>query len=152
MRLAHLADLARVCILVLGLGAAFAGAPARAQMDPQTVANKAVVEEVVNQIINGRQVDLADQLVAADMVQHLDRPTEGLAEYKAHYNSLFKRFKDYTLDVYHVAADGDIVAVHGRLHGITHGGNKINFHVADFYRMDQGKVAERWHVEQLINQ
>lgn len=152
MRLAHPAELIRFCILIVGLGAAVAATPARAQMDPQVVANKAIVEEVVRQIINARQVDLADQLVADDMVQHLDRPTEGLAAYKAHYQKLFKRYKDYTLDVYHVAADGDIVVVHGRLHGITNGGNKINFHVADIYRMAQGKLAERWHVEQLINQ
>ena len=152
MHLAHRAGFARIVILVLGLSAVFAGTPARAQSDPQVMANKAVVMEVVQQIINARQVDLADQLVAANMIQHLDRPTDGLAGYKAHYQKLFKRFKDYTLDIYHVAADGDIVIVHGRLHGITYGGNKINFHVADVYRLANGKLAERWHVEQLINQ
>ena len=137
--------IALVCVWALS------AAPLRAQSDPETIANRAVVMEVVAQIINGRQLELADQLVAADMVQHLDRPTQGLAGYKAHYNKLFKRFKDYTLEVYNVAAEGEIVAVHGRLHGITHGGNKINFHVADIYRLAGGKLAERWHVRQLIN-
>lgn len=142
---ARLPAIAVVCACVL------VAVPARAQGDPQAVANRAVVVEVVQQIINGRQLELADRLIAADMVQNLDRPTQGLAGYKAHYAKLFKRFKDYTLDVYHVAAEGEIVAVHGRLHGITHGGNKINFKVADIYRVSGGKVAERWHIRQLIN-
>lgn len=128
------------------------GAPAKAQVDPQAIANKAIVMEIVNQIINQRQVDIADALVGDNMVQHLNRPTQGLAAYKAHYQKLFKRFKDYTLDVSHVIADADNVAVHGRLHGITKGGNKINFHVVDIYRLENGKLAERWHVEQIINQ
>lgn len=151
MRLVPRAAFARATAFALVCASVMAAAPARAQSDPQTVASKAVVMEVVEQIINGRQVGLADQLVAANMVQHLNRPTEGLAEYKAYYQTLFKRFKEYTLDVYHVAAEGEIVAVHGRLHGITHGGNKINFSVADIYRVSGGKLAERWHVRQLIN-
>ena len=76
-----------ICLTALALTVvcAFGAASANAQSDPQTVANKAVVTEIVNQIINGRQIELADQLVAEDMVQHLNRPTQGLAEYKAHY-------------------------------------------------------------------
>ena len=151
MPLSHRAVFARAAVLALVCACFMAVAPARAQGDPQAIANRAVVMEVVAQIINGRQLELADQLVAADMVQHLDRPTQGLAGYKAHYKTIFKRFKDYTLEVHHVAAEGDIVAVHGRLHGITHGGNKINFNVADIYLLSGGKLAERWHVRQLIN-
>ena len=152
MHLVHRDLFARVAATAIVCTCVLAAVPARAQGDPQSIANRAVVMEVVTQIINGRQVDLADQLVAEDMVQNLDRPTKGLAGYKAHYKKLFKRFKDYTLDVYNVAAEGEIVAVHGRLHGITHGGNKINFNVADIYRLSGGKLAERWHVRQLINQ
>ena len=142
-----------ICVTALALtvGCALGAASAWAQSDPQTVANKAVVTEIVNQIINGRQIELADQLVAEDMVQHLNRETKGLAEYKAHYQKIFKRYKDYILDVYQIVADGEIVVVYGRLHGITNGGNKINFHVADIYRLSGGRLAERWHVEQLIN-
>jgi predicted SnoaL-like aldol condensation-catalyzing enzyme len=154
MRTSHLGVLAATRVylfLVLVLSLSAANLPARAQMDARAVANKAVVMEVVHQIINARNVDLADQLVTADMVQNLDRPTQGLEAYKAHYRKIFKRYRDYTLDVSHVAADGDIVMVHGRLYGITKGGNKINFNVADIYRMSGGKIAERWHVEQLIN-
>jgi predicted SnoaL-like aldol condensation-catalyzing enzyme len=141
----------RAFLLVLVLGLSATNLPAHAQMDARVVANKAVVLEVVQQIINSRNVDLADQLVTSDVVQNLDRPTEGLEAYKAYYRKIFKRYRDYTLEVSHVAADGDIVMVHGRLFGITKGGNKINFNVADIYRMSGGKIAERWHVEQLIN-
>jgi len=141
----------RVHLLLLVLGLGVASAPARAQMDARVVANKAVVMEVVQQVINARNIDLANQLVTADMVQNLDRPTEGLEAYKAHYRKIFKRYRDYTLEVSHIAADGDIVMVHGRLYGITKGGNKINFNVTDIYRMSGGMIAERWHVEQLIN-
>ena len=138
-------------ILLLVLCLIAASLPARAQMDARVVAHKAVVMEVIQQIINKRHIDLADQLVAAGVVQNLDRPTEGLEAYKTHYRKIFKRYRDYTLDIFHVAADGDLVMVHGRLHGITKGGNKINFNVTDIYRMSGGKIAERWHVEQLIN-
>ena len=152
MHLVHRAVFVRAAALAVLCAGVLVAAPAWAQSDPEAIANRAVVMEIVTQIINGRQVELADQLVDAGMVQHLDRPTEGLAGYKAHYKKIFKRFKDYTLDVYNVAAEGEIVAVHGRLHGITHGGNKINFNVADIYRLSGGKLAERWHVRQLINQ
>ncbi|MFQ5773084.1 MAG: ester cyclase [Kiloniellaceae bacterium] len=139
-------------VLAACLAATIASAPARAQSDPRTAANKAIVLEVVEQIINGRNLDIADQLVAPDFVQHLYRPTQGLDGFKTYYATLFKRFREYTIDVYHVAADGDIVMVHGRLHGVTHGNNKINFQIADIYRLEGGMLAERWHVEQLIEE
>lgn len=135
--------LAALAVLLFCAATAPAGA--------QTQVSKAVIEQVIEQIVNGRDLGAADILIDAGIVQHIS-PAEGpgLDNYKAHYTKLFKRYKTYQFDVGHSVAEGDLVAVYGRLHGQTKGGNKINFQVMELYRVENGKVAERWHVRQLI--
>ena len=136
----------RLMALVLFLLAA-AAAPAGAQNQ----ASKAVAEQVIERIVNGRDLAAADKLIGPGLVQHISPAiAPGLETYKKTYAKLFKRYKSYRFDVDHSVAEGNLVALYGRLHGETKGGNKINFQVMELYRIENGKVVERWHVRQLI--
>ena len=117
----------------------------------QTEVSKAVIQQLLEQVVNGQDLGAADILIDEGLVQHISPAiAPGLESYKKHYAKLFKRYKSYRFDVDHSVAEGNLVAVYGRLHGQTKGGNKIDFQVMELYRVEGGKVVERWHVRQLI--
>ena len=111
-----------------------------------------VVVDFVEQVINGHDLSVAEQLLTPDFTQHMSPPiAPGRDGFMKHYQKLFKRIAEYQIDIDHVLASDGLAAVHGRLHGVTKGGNKIDFRVIDIYRLDGGKIAERWHVRQLTD-
>ncbi len=113
--------------------------------------SKAVVLEVIESVFNAQNLDTAAEWIHEDLIQHAKPELpNGLDGFKAHYGSIFKRFRTYKFDVYRITGDADMVSVQGRLHGVTNGNNKINFSVSDFYRLEDGKVIEIWRVRQLI--
>ena len=127
------------------------GTAARSQTADATAKSRTVVVQYLEQIIKGRRLEAADRLIAPDIAQHVvPAVPAGLDGFKRHYAKLFKRFREYNLDVSHMVAEGDLVTVYGRLHGVTRGNSRIDFRVADVYRVAGGKIAERWRVRQII--
>ena len=67
---------------------------------------------------------------------------------------------DVTMDVVHAIAEGDFVAAHWRMQWTQHGmfmgmipaeGKQLTLEGHDFMRIADGRIAEIWHVEDVMS-
>lgn len=132
---------------VLAIGLLFSHGAWAASADK----NQAVVLELIESVFNAQSLKMVGQLVDSKVVHHANpRITNGIGGFRAHYAKIFDRFRTYKLQVHRITGDGDFVSVQGVLKGTTEGNNKINFAVADFYRLKNGKITDIWRVQQPI--
>lgn len=127
-------------------------APAAAA-DPE--ANKQLVRDYIENAVNKRQPEAAARYFAADYIEHNPRlPHDGLAGKKQFIAGLLQGFSDYHGEVQEILAAGDKVVTRTHWTGTQDGpflgrpasGNKLDFTTSDFYRFENGKVAEHWDV------
>jgi predicted SnoaL-like aldol condensation-catalyzing enzyme len=107
----------------------------------QTEANKALVLAAITGVLVDRDPTVLDRLFSPDYRQHNSQIPNGTAAIKAVMTHLAKDFK---YEPGFVAAEGDLVMVHGRYTGW---GPKPMLAV-DIFRVADGKVAEHWDVMQ----
>lgn len=119
--------------------------------------NKAVVEKF-DAILNTHDLSRLDELCTQDMVNHAlasGRPQglEGTREFLA--SSFGNRFASDGWRQLNVVAEGDYVIQHGVRGGEWPGGPFLGFHaepgeyareVVFVYRLQDGKIAERWAI------
>jgi predicted ester cyclase len=119
--------------------------------------NKAVVEEF-DAILNSHDLSRLDELCTQDMVNHAlasGRPQglEGTREFLA--SSFGNRFASDGWRQLNVVAEGDYVVQHGIRGGEWPGGSFLGFQaepgeyareVVFVYRLENGKIAERWAI------
>ena len=106
-----------------------------------TEANRALVLKAITGVFVERDPTVLDRLFSRDYRQHNPQIPDGTDAIKAVMSKLGKEFK-YELGF--VAAEGDLVMVHGRYTGW---GPKPMVAV-DIFRVADGKVAEHWDVMQ----
>jgi len=104
-------------------------------------ANKALVLAAITGVFVDRDPTVLDRLFSHDYRQHNPQIPDGTAAIKAVMANLAKDFK---YEPGFVAAEGDLVMVHGRYTGW---GPKPMVAV-DIFRVADGKVAEHWDVMQ----
>jgi steroid delta-isomerase-like uncharacterized protein len=124
--------------------------------------NKAVVRRYYNEVLNGRNIELLDELAAEDYVEHDPFPGQGngLADLKARVAGLCRAFNPLQFTVEDVIAEGDKVVVRWTNAGTDSGGflgmpaTGKNFGVAgiDIHVVRDGKLAEHWHVVDQLAQ
>ena len=143
-------------LVVAALICVASGAPAAAA-DPE--ANKLIIRGYIDEVVNKHQPSAADRFVATDFIEHNPRlPHDGLAGRKRYVTKVFAAFSDYHGEIQNIVAEGDIVAVRIRWTGTNDGpydgrpptGNKLVFSTSDFYRIENGKIAERWDVVETL--
>ena len=119
--------------------------------------NKAVVEEF-DAILNTRDLSRLDELCTPDMVNHAlasGRPQglEGTREFLA--SAFGGRLATDGWEQVNVIAEGDFVIQHGVRGGQWPGGTFLGFEadpgeyareVVFIYRLEDGKIAERWAI------
>jgi predicted ester cyclase len=122
-----------------------------------TERNRAVVE-AFDAILNTHDLSRLDDLCTADMVNHAlasGRPQglEGTREFLA--SSFGSRFATDGWEHVNVIAEGDYVVQHGVRSGDWPGGPFLGFkaepgeyarEVVFVYRLEDGKIAERWAI------
>jgi predicted SnoaL-like aldol condensation-catalyzing enzyme len=106
-----------------------------------TEANKALVLAAITGVFVDRDPTVVDRLFSPDYRQHNPQIPNGPASIKALMAGLSKDFK---YERGFVAAEGDLVMIHGRYTGW---GPKPMVAV-DIFRVADGKVAEHWDVLQ----
>lgn len=119
--------------------------------------NRAVVAEF-DAILNSRDLSRLDELCTQDMVNHAlasGRP-QGLAGTREFLASSFgNRFATDDWEHVNVIAEGDFVVQHGVRGGQWPGGPFLGFpaepgkyarEVVFVYRLEDGKIAERWAI------
>jgi predicted ester cyclase len=122
-------------------------------------ANKLLVRSYYEEVFNKRQPAAADCFIAVAFIEHNPRlPHDGLAGMKQFVTKVLAAFSDYHGEIQNIAAEGDKVAVRVQWTGTNDGpfdgrpatGNKLVFSTSNFYRIENGRIAERWDVVETL--
>jgi steroid delta-isomerase-like uncharacterized protein len=126
-----------------------------------TEANKTLVRRYYDEVHNGRNYDLVDELVAADFKEHDPLPGQrtGRAGMKDREKMLADNL-DVRFTVEDVIAEGDKVVVRWRNHGTHIGeflgipptGKEFSVQGVNVYRIEGEKLAEGWSVVDTFGQ
>lgn len=113
-----------------------------------------LTRRVPEDVANGRDLDLLDELFAEDVVEHsvFGQELHGLDEFRANMEDIFEGFSDFEVVVEDLVAEGDTAAMRVTLSG-THDGSYMGieptgkrFEVGQmvFTRVADGRIVERW--------
>jgi steroid delta-isomerase-like uncharacterized protein len=125
-----------------------------------TEENKAIMQRMLDEVVVGGKLELMDELIAPDFVNHNvvgtgeTSSSVGVENFRQEIKALRAAFPDLALKVIHLLADGDMVIAHlrgqgthlGEFSGIPATGNRIDVPSITIVRMAQGKFAERWNL------
>ncbi|MCA1840961.1 MAG: ester cyclase [Actinomycetota bacterium] len=117
--------------------------------------NKQVARTLYDEVLNGGKLELLDELATSDYEEHDPLPGQGTG-----LEGLKDRFRilttaiDQTFFLEDVIAEGDRVVVRwknkathvGEFVGIPATGKDYSINGIDIYRVEDGKLAEHWHV------
>lgn len=125
-----------------------------------TTDNKEIVRRYYEEVLNGGHVHLLDELVDRDVVNHDPLSDEtltpaearGFAGFQRHVEVFREAFPDGTVRIDDIIAEGETVAARftvegtheGRFAGIEPTGKRISGTSMVFYRLEDGKIVERW--------
>ena len=117
-------------------------------------ANKKLYRDCLETIVNQRQPAAADRCFTETFIEHNPNLPQGLAGRKAFVANLLAGFSDYRGEIQDMLAEGDRLVVRtlwtgtqdGPFLGLPPSGRKVRFATADFFRIENGKLAEHWDV------
>ena len=113
--------------------------------------NKAAVRRFYEELINGKNLEIIDELLTADSVDHTFG-SQGVEASKQFFGMLFQAFPDLRAEVHDVIAEGELAAARvtysgsheGEFIGIPATGRQARVSGVDFFRMQDGRQAEHW--------
>jgi steroid delta-isomerase-like uncharacterized protein len=118
--------------------------------------NKAIVRQMVEQLQSGHNLDVVDELFAADFVDHSVPPglppdREGV---KMQFAMFFNAFPDLRVVIHDQVAENDNVVTRKTFHGTHQGdligipptGQPVAFDVIDVLRLRDGKITDHWNI------
>ena len=124
--------------------------------------NKAIVSRYYDEVLNQRRLDVLDEIAAEDYVEHDPFPGQGngRADLKARVAGLHNWFNPLRFTLEDVIAEGDRVAVRwtnagtdsGGFMGIPPTGKEFGIAGIDIHVVRDGRLAEHWHVVDLLGQ
>jgi steroid delta-isomerase-like uncharacterized protein len=122
--------------------------------------NKTIVRRFVEEFQNGGNESAAEELLAADFVDHTPFPgvspdREGV---KRLFAALRQAFPDLRAKIHDQLSEKDRVATRktfrgthrGEFLGIAPTGRSVSFDVIDVVRIADGRIAEHWNVVDLM--
>lgn len=122
-------------------------------------ANKAIAERFY-ELFNANELDQLSENVAADVIDHNPFPgqPEGLEGVQWALGFFRTVFPDIEVTIDSVVAEGDLVVLRltatgsqqAELLGIPATGKAVTFGAFDMYRIEEGKIVEIWHLEDLL--
>ncbi len=86
-------------------------------------------------------------------IQHNRAIPTGIKGLISYVKQMVKRYPDYSFDVKHIIASGDMVVLHSHttLQAKHRGNEKKGFIITDTFRLNQGKLVEHWDAIQPID-
>lgn len=118
--------------------------------------NEALARRFYDEIVNGRNLDLIDELVSPDFVEHEEFPglPPGRDGVEAFFGVMFDAFPDLRFDLEEIIATDDTAVARARMRGTHQGtfmdipatGNQIDVPMMDWVRIKNGQVVEHWGV------
>jgi predicted ester cyclase len=131
-------------------------------MQASTDANRAVVRRVFEEVINEAKLDVIDEIYDENIVDHDPLPgaPPGREGVKYSIGGLLEAFPDLNVTIEDMSAHGNFVVVHnvwrgtqtGRLLGLPSTGRSVTFSGVVIWRLEDGRIAERWAVIDLVQQ
>lgn len=104
--------------------------------------NKEIVQEFTKIVFNEKNLDVLEQYMKEDYIQHNPTVEQGRAGFLDFAkNRFFKTHPEVKLIIKHIYEEGDTVICHN--HVICEPGENENI-VFDVYRLEDGKLAEHW--------
>jgi predicted ester cyclase len=117
--------------------------------------NKAVVRRLIEEVYNHDRLDLLDELVAQDVINHtaVAHHRHGIEGFR-HVVEWARTNLDMVMTIEEVIAEGDRVAVRIRADGTPRGavfgmeptGKSFSVEHVHWHRLAEGKLVERWAV------
>ena len=124
-----------------------------------TEANKAIIRRFKDDVLNGRDVDVLDEIVADDYLDHAAFPGQepGRQGVKRRISYLLAAL-DPRWTAHDFIAEGDLVVARWSLTGTHRGeflglqptGKKFTLKVIETYRIRDAKMAEHWNVVDMF--
>ena len=116
---------------------------------------KASAQQLYDEVINGRRLDLIDELLSDDFVEHEELPPGmpgGKEAPRAMFTMMRGAFPDFRFDVKEILQDGNKVVVRARATGTHEGefmgmaptGNTFEMGLIDIMEFEDGKMAAHW--------
>lgn len=126
-------------------------------MDPVPEQVRAIARRFIEEVFNQGRLDVIDELVAGDAVEHESLPIatgEMRTDLRTWLAELRTAFPDYHLELDDVIAEGDRVATRGRITGTNTGsllgmpptGRPICVDAIDIIRIEDGRIVEHWGI------
>lgn len=122
--------------------------------------NKAIVRREVEEVWNGKRLDLLDEIFAANFVNHDPNNPQvtDRESFRVWASAVLNGFPDLYLTIDDVVAEGDKVACRwthhgthlGELPGLPATGKKTTITGIIIYRFAKGKVVEAWWSRDLL--
>lgn len=121
--------------------------------------NKDIARRFYEEVLNERNLDLIEDLVRHDYVEHDPLPGQGSGiEGVKERSAMILDADDPHFTIEDMIAEGDRVAVRwtnsgtnvGELLGMPATGRPFRMQGVDIYRMLDGKLAEHWHVIDML--
>jgi predicted ester cyclase len=122
--------------------------------------NRALVADFYDEVINGGRLELVDEIVAEDFVEHGTRPAApGREGFKVFLRELGGGLSDIRWQTHDVIAEADRVVVRGSIEGTHTGdlfghaptGRRVSWTAIHIWRVTDGQLRERWAEVNLLN-
>jgi predicted SnoaL-like aldol condensation-catalyzing enzyme len=114
-----------------------------------TEENKAAQRRIIDEVINRKHLDLADELFSEEHELHPETPgvARGPEGMKLAFAGLHEEFPDIRVEIEDIVAEVDMVAVRLTFSG-THAptGERATWPEMVFTRFSEGKAVESWEV------
>jgi predicted SnoaL-like aldol condensation-catalyzing enzyme len=114
-----------------------------------TAENKAAFRRIIDEVINQKNLDLADELYSEEHELHPEAPGvgRGAEGMKGAFAGLHEAFPDIRVEIESMVAEGDMVAVRLTFSGTDAATDKrATWPEMVFTRFSDGKAAESWEV------
>ena len=126
-------------------------------MADQTENSKTLMRQITEEIWNQGRVELVEDLIGEDFVDHVDVPGlegSGPARYRSHVETTRAMFSDFRNELDLVVGEDDIAVSYGRIVGTNDGemmgmpatGKRVECVTVGLLRFVDGKAVERWGI------
>ena len=116
-------------------------------MKPSLEANKKIVQEFYNLLINKKDFKSASKYIGNRYIQHNPLVAEGPEGLKALVDFLKSDYPDARSEIKRIFADGDYVIIHVHSVRIPNTRGRAIF---DLFKLESGKIVEHWDAIQEI--
>ncbi len=124
--------------------------------------NKALARRVIEEMFNKGNLDVADELLAPDYVDHdpaMPEDIHGPEGFKQYVSGYRSAFSDLHIEIEEQIAEGDLVATRwtgtgthdGELAGIAPTGKRVTLPGMEIVRISGGKLVEGWEGYDSMN-